>query len=198
MLKKRIFIIHRWDGKPKSDWYPWLKRELETKGLEVFIPEMPNTEEPKIKEWIDHLSNILKNPDDNTYFIGHSIGCQTIMRYLATQNNVRVGGALFIAGWFYLDNLENEAVKEIARPWLDEPINLAMVRSSLKNLTVVLSENDPYNRVKENGEKFAKELNAKIVVLQSKGHFTEDDGITELPFDMQLLFEMFGWTWYKK
>ena len=34
---KNIFIIHRWGGKPNSDWYAWLKNELEVKGYNVSI-----------------------------------------------------------------------------------------------------------------------------------------------------------------
>ena len=191
-MTKRVFIIHRWDGKPTSDWYPWLKKELEAKGLEVIVPEMPNAEEPKIEDWVNHLKSIVGIADENTYFVGHSIGCQTIMRYLETLDEiVKVGGALFVAGWFCMKNLESEEVTEIAKPWLETPIDLKKVKNSLNYLTVILSKNDPYNCVKENKEKFEKELNAdRVIVLKNEGHFTEDDGITELPSALNSVLEL--------
>ena len=34
-MNKRVFIAHGWDGYPEEGWFPWLKKELETKGFEV-------------------------------------------------------------------------------------------------------------------------------------------------------------------
>src|SRR3989344_1157111 len=81
---KRVFVIHRWSGGPEDDWRPWLKEELEAKGYEVVVPEMPETEHPQIGKWVAKIAEVVGMPDENTYFVGHSIGCQTIMRYLQT------------------------------------------------------------------------------------------------------------------
>ena len=35
------------------------------------------------------------NNDENTYFVGHSIGCQAIMRYLESVDVKKIGGVLF-------------------------------------------------------------------------------------------------------
>ncbi|MBI1972620.1 alpha/beta hydrolase, partial [Candidatus Woesearchaeota archaeon] len=134
-------LIHRWDGNPGADWYPWLKKELEMKNFKVIVPSMPNTTEPKIEEWVSHLKKIVPNPDKNTYFIGHSMGCQTIMRYLETLPHVKVGGIIFVAGWFYLKNLENDEVEQIAKPWLTTPIALSKIEGITNKITVFLSTN---------------------------------------------------------
>src|SRR3990167_5523753 len=97
---KRVFIIHGWGSNPKDDWFPWIKKELESKGFKVEIPVMPNTDEPKVNEWVGFLKKIVKNPDKDTYFIGHSIGCQTILRYLENlDKKIKIGGCIFVAGW---------------------------------------------------------------------------------------------------
>src|SRR3989338_3050206 len=83
---KRIFIIHGWDFNPKMNWYPWLKKKLEKEGFKVIVPEMPNTSKPKINEWVSHLKKVIGKLDENTYFVGHSMGNQTIMRYLEKEN----------------------------------------------------------------------------------------------------------------
>src|SRR3989338_2892141 len=116
-MKKRVFIVHMWDGRPTDGWYGWLKKELEQRGFKVYVPAMPKTSAPKIKPWIAHLSKIVGPPDKNTFFVGHSIGCQTILRYLETlPPNTRVGGAVFVAGWFTLMNLETKEEQKIAKP----------------------------------------------------------------------------------
>lgn len=176
---KRAIIVHGWDYNPSMNWYPWLKKELENKGYSVLVPEMPNTSKPKISAWTAHLKSIIGNIDENTYLVGHSIGCQTIMRFLEKENK-RITKAVFVAGWFKLDNLENEEVESIASPWLENNINYEKVKSNIDKLTVFLSSNDPYNCVKENKSIFEKELGAKVIILDNKGHFTSDDGVSQL------------------
>lgn len=178
---KRVFIVHGWDFKPEMNWYPWLKKELEKKGYEVSVPTMPNTSEPRIDKWISHLKKVVGRIDKETYFVGHSIGCQAIMRFLEKENpSVKIPKAIFVAGWFKLGNLEDEEVKEIAKPWLEENINFNKIKQKIEKLVVILSDNEPYNYVKENGIAFKDRLGAKVVVLMNKGHFTTDDDVKEI------------------
>lgn len=55
-MVKRVFIVHQWFGNPNSDWYPWAKLKLEQLGYQVHVPEMPDTDHPKIDAWISKLS----------------------------------------------------------------------------------------------------------------------------------------------
>ena len=181
---KRVFIIHGWGGGPQNDFLPWLGKEFEKFGYQVFIPDMPDTETPVIEKWVKHLSEIVGIPDEQSFFIGHSIGCQTILRYLESVK-VEVGGAVFVAGWFKLENLEvedaeDEDAKEVARPWIETSINLKKVAKALPKSTLIISDNDPYGAFEENKKKF-RELGSKILVLHNAGHITADDGFSEAP-----------------
>lgn len=181
LKEKRVFIIHRWDGTPNSDWYPWLKKELEKKGFRVEIPEMPNTSEPKIEPWVKHLKKVVDKLDKETYFVAHSIGCQAVMRFLEKENyEDKIGKSVFVAGWFKLNNMENNEAKKIAEPWINTPINLVKVKQKISKLTVLLSDNEPYGFVQENRKVFLEKLNAKVMIKKDRGHFTEDDDVTEL------------------
>lgn len=169
---KKIYIIHRWDGTPDSDWYSWLNQELDTWKIEVGILKMPNTDTPIINEWVSYLKKVIPNPDKNTYFVGHSIGCQAIMRYLEAMDNVKIGGALFVAGWFNLKSLEDEKVKKIAEPWLKTPINFEKVKNSVGRLNVILSDDDPYDCLDENAKIFKERLNAnRVFIEEGADHF---------------------------
>lgn len=176
---KKIILVHRWEGDSESDWYPWLQSKLEDKGYEVVVPNMPDTEVPVIDAWVGYLSQIVGTPDQNTYFVGHSIGCQTILRYLEIVD-VSVGGAVFVAGWFNLENLENEEMEEIARPWIETSIDTEKVKSVLPQSTLIISDNDPYGCLKENRNRFG-EFVSKEKVIPSAGHFTNEDGFIEPP-----------------
>ena len=85
-MNKRAFLIHGWEGRPENEWRPWLKNELEKRGLQVFVPAMPDTANPMMDKWVPHLTQTVGTPDENTYFVGHSVGCITILRYLETLN----------------------------------------------------------------------------------------------------------------
>ncbi len=180
-MYKRVFIIHGWGGSPDEHWLPWLKNELTKRGFEVTAPQMPNTDAPVIEEWIRHLSQSVGEVDEHTYFVGHSVGCQAIMRYLETQAGKKAGGCVFVAGWFKLQNLENEEEERIAEPWQRDDIDFPKLKEVTGNFIVLNSTDDDYGAVEENKKLFEEKLGAKVVIMRNKGHFTESDGITELP-----------------
>ncbi|MCL4365069.1 MAG: alpha/beta hydrolase [Candidatus Marsarchaeota archaeon] len=80
--RKRVFIVHGWDGSPENNWMSWLGLRLQDKGVEAHVLHMPNAADPKMGEWVAFLANAVVNSDANTYLVGHSLGCQTILRYL--------------------------------------------------------------------------------------------------------------------
>lgn len=179
-MKRRAFIIHGWDGSPQDDWFPWLKGVLEKKGWEVQVPTMPETNRPEIKAWVEYLTQSVSQPDKNTFLIGHSIGCQAILRYIERLSpNQQIGGVIFVAGWFNLVGLE-EAEKPIAKPWLEMPIDFDRVKQHTKKVVAIFSDNDPVVPLSDQ-KIFADKLNARIIVEHAMGHFNAADGVTKLP-----------------
>ena len=174
-MTKRVFIIHGWGGSPECNWFPWLKKELEARGFEVHSLEMPNIDFPVINEWVSALKKEVGKPDKETYFIGHSIGCQTIMRYLQ-DINVKVGGVLFVAGFVnsnhdLLADLSTEE-KKIIEPWLTTPIYFDKVKRSANKIVSIFSDDDPFVPLDDN-KIFKDKLNSKIIILKHKGHILD-------------------------
>lgn len=175
---KKVYIIHGWGGTPEEPLLVWLGTKLQEKGCEVVTPAMPNKDEPDVFEWTEALKKVVGSVDENTCFVGHSIGAQTIMRMLADlPDDTRMGGALFIAGWFEVVGLLPEE-EEIVRPWIKTTFDLEKVKSRGR-VTVVLSDNDPFVPLAVTKEKFEKDLGARVVVERGKGHFTEESNIRE-------------------
>lgn len=186
---KRVFVIHGWGGSPKEGWFPWLKKELKNKGFRVYVPPMPNPEEPKIEIWVPFLKEQIKRPDKNTYFVGHSIGCQTIMRYLENlPKNIEIRGVVFVAGFFNLVNLNEEEIK-IAKPWLKTTIDTDKILNHTKKIVAIFSDNDDWVPL-EDSKIFEDKLGAKIIVEHNKGHFSGDDNINKLPSALNSLLEI--------
>ena len=189
---KRIYLIHGWSDDPNGSCLPWLKTELEKMGYQVFAPLMPEPDNPVIDKWVGKLAEVVGKPDRDTYFVGHSIGGQTILRYLDSYRfgpQEKVGGALFIAGWFDLKNLEDEETEGIAKPWIKTLINLDKVKTVLPKSTLIISDNDPFDCFEKNVEKF-KEINSKIVIMPGAGHISTEDGFDKLPKALSELIKL--------
>ncbi len=184
----RVFIIHRWSGDPESDWLPWLKMELEKLGCKVTVPLMPNTDSPVISEWVNKISEIVDNPDSDTYFVGHSIGCQAILRYLEKIKN-KIGGAVFVSGWFNLANLEDEEIEKIARPWIETPIDFRRIKIVLPKSILIISNNDPYGFFEKN-KKMYSQIGSRIIIMHGAGHITSDDGYLKVPEILESIKEL--------
>lgn len=185
---KRAVIVHRWGAGPTKDWYQWIRSELEKRGYEVHVPAMPDTEHPRIEKWVPCLAKVIKNPDENTILIGHSVGCQMILRFLETlPSNHKVRRVVLVAGFVYkLMNLTPEEWK-IATPWFETPIDFIKVKKQTKSFTAIFSDNDLYVPLEENRQIFNEQLGARIIIEKGKGHITEDDKIIELPILLELI-----------
>ena len=180
LYMKTAIVVHQWDGSSEGDWMPWAKTALEKEGVKVMVPDMPHTEAPEIGEWVEYLKSIVGTPDKDTYFIGHSIGCQTILRYLETLN-APVDGAIFVAGWFNLINLEGPEAEAIAKPWVETPMDFKKIRANLPRSILVLSDNDPFVPHEETKKQFEERLGSEVVTIKSAGHITSDDGFGPFP-----------------
>ena len=172
---KRVFIIHGWIGYPEEAWFPWLKNRLQEQGVEVHVPQMPKADEPNIDTWVPFLSEQVGVPDKDTYFVGHSIGVQTILRYLETINT-KVGGVIAVAGFYILsdDFVEDPEDAKIAEPWLTRPMNDQKIKENANKIVAFFSDNDPYVPM-ENEKMFKSRLNAETYTVHGKGHMGAKD-----------------------
>jgi len=193
-MQKRVYIIHGWDGYPEEGIFPWLKRELQDRGFDVLNPSMPDPLRPQIETWVQCLKKQVGTPDENTFFFGHSIGAQTILRYLESlPNDKKVGGAVFLAGWAHLTDevYETDEDAEIAKPWLETPINWNDIKSHSNKFIGIFSDNDPFVPISD-AKIFESKLGAKIVIEHEKEHFSGSSGIKKLPSALEAVLEIAG------
>ena len=170
----KIYIVHCWDGTKDDGWYPWIDKELSNENNTVFRFNMPNTEAPIIEEWVSFLDKQVDKLDKNSYFIGHSIGCQTILRYLESKEITKIGGILFVAPWLELLDyaISDEESKKIAGPWLNTPIDFNKIKKFTNNIQCIFSDNDYFVSLDQK-DKFEELLNAKTIVVNNKGHISQ-------------------------
>lgn len=177
----KIYIVHCWDGTKEDGWYPWLDKKISNENNKVIRFNMPNTKKPKIEEWVFELNKQVDSLDEKTYFIGHSIGCQTILRYLETKNVGKIGGILFVAPWLDLlpEAIEDEDSYNTAYPWIHTSINFEKIKKMTNKITCIFSDNDYFVSL-EQKDRFEELLNAKTIIVSNKGHISFEDGVEEL------------------
>ena len=188
---KKIYLVHCWDGTSSDGWYPWLEEKINDKNDNLNKFDMPNTANPKIDEWVDYLNNKVDLLNEETYFIGHSIGCQAILRYLETKEITKIGGILLVAPWLDLlpEAIEDEDSYNTAQPWINIPIDFEKVKQFTNNISCIFSDNDYFVSLEQEKE-FRNKLNAKIVIVNNKGHISQDDDVYELQEILDLTQKM--------
>ena len=75
-MKNNVFIFHGTEGYPEENWFPWLRENLEAKGCKGIIPQFPTPPivPAKISGWFDVLKEYEKDINEDTIFVGHSLG----------------------------------------------------------------------------------------------------------------------------
>jgi predicted alpha/beta hydrolase family esterase len=178
-LMRRVYLIHGWEGYPEEGWRPWLRNKLIQEGFQVFVPAMPDTAHPSLERWLPHLQKVVKKPDLDTFFVGHSLGCITILRYLeALGKDQHVGGTVLVAGFGH--DLEYEGYENELASFFKKEINWEKIKNQCSRFVAIHSDNDPWVPMKHNNL-FVEKLNAESLIEHNKLHFSGDDGINELP-----------------
>lgn len=193
-MTPRVYIIHGWEDGPQNGWFPWLKKKLVAQGVEVHAPTMPDAVHPSIDTWVPFVQHLVGTADEQTFFVGHSIGCQTILRYLqALPDDVRVGGAVLVAGWMHLkpSAMEDEETAAVALPWIERPMDWPKIRRHVNRVTAIMSDDDQFVPI-EDGKIFGRELGATLVIEHQKRHLGGADGVMMLASALTAIEEMLG------
>jgi hypothetical protein len=179
METKKALILHCWYGDPQSNWYPWLKIELEKIGYQVFVPDLPTmkTDLPDMNLQLKTINNTVEI-DENTLIIGHSLGSVLALRL---GEKLKIGKMILFSGWDF-DDLTSEHQK-----FWPNKINHQLIKDNVYDITCITSNNDPYFSAFQT-EEMSKRLNAKFILIKNAGHFTKDKfGITQIPQLLELI-----------
>jgi len=183
-MEKRVFLVHGWEGKPDNHWFPWLTWELRSRGFEVYSVTLPHADEPKMSEWIPAIKDVVGRPNKDTYFVGHSLGCAAIIRYLETlPPKAEIGGAVFVAGFH-----QDLGIVQI-QDFFQSSIDLEKAKKHSNKFICIFSDNDKYVSPNQSFE-FAKGLGAKMIMEKDKQHFMKSEGVDALPSVFQSLIKM--------
>ncbi len=180
-MEKRVVLVHGWGGGPNGGWFSWIRAQCEHNGITVTAPQLPHSDTPKREDWVGELIKSVGILDEQTYFIGHSLGCQTILHYLSQyKENSRAGGAIFVAGFFDTLNGISEEELMLWEKWHSATLDAEKIKAHLKQSLALFSDNDPYVPLQEE-RLFREKLDTRTLILHDKGHFSGEDGQFDFP-----------------
>jgi uncharacterized protein len=185
------FIIHGAGSSSRSNWFPWLKTELERIGIKTAVPDFPiglgeGREDQggpdatqSLDNWLAAFGEYAEGIDEGTLMIGHSVGPAFILAVLE-RLDVRISAAFLVAP--FTERLGIERFDRVNGTFM-RLFNWERIKKNCGRFRIYASDNDPYvpqalsRRVAEN-------LGAELKVVPGAGHFNSDSGYTR--FDLLL------------
>lgn len=164
---KNAILLHGIAETPKSFWLPYVKRELEKKGYEVWAPHLPNSDNPNIKKMLPFVLNYGQFTK-NTVIIARSAGCPLTLSIL---ENIKtpIKQAILVAGF-----ATPLPVKGAATKILQKKYDWTKIRQQVKDIIFINSDNDPWGCDDKQGKYMLDRLGGKLIIAKGEGHMGSD------------------------
>lgn len=183
---KRAVILHGTDGSPKENWFAWLKKELEKRDYEVWLPQLPDAHEPNAKKWTQFLVNSRRDFTDSL-LIGHSAGAVEILQFLQhLPEELKVKTAVLV-GVFSQVLAEEPDWKQL-KGLFEEPFDFEKIKAKAKKFLVVHGDNDPWCDPRQ-AQYIARKIAGEYIEVPGGQHFstTLDPSYTKFPKLIEIL-----------
>lgn len=171
-MESNVFIIHGAYGNPDENWFPWLKNELEKRGIEVFVPTFPTPEGQNLENWLNTFEEYKSQVNEKTIFVGHSLGPAFILNILEGSEQP-VLAAFFVSGFTGL--LEISEFDNINKTITDRDFDYSKIKRNCKDFFIYNSDNDPYVPL-DKGRQLADNLGGKLTIINNGGHINAEAG----------------------
>ncbi len=179
-----VVIVHGYEGSGPGHWQAWLHNELQTLGVPVLFPQLPNPTAPDKNAWLDTLGHIVdKRGATNLTLVCHSLGCWAADHLITTRGATGIHAALLVAPPSPL--LPIEALDSFMPP----PCNRACWAPVAARSRVVGSDNDDYATETEI-RSIATSLGLGCQILPGAGHINADSGFGPFPLALAWLREI--------
>ncbi len=162
---KNVLILHGTEDNSTKNWFPWLRKELETRGYKVWVPDLPHAERPNIQRYNDYIFSRWKF-DKDSIIVGHSSGAVEILGILETlPDTIQINKAILVAG--FTDDLNYDPVKEL----FVKPFDWKKIKSKSKRFIFIHSNDDPFVPP-YHGDKLHNELGGDLILMKWQKHFS--------------------------
>lgn len=177
---KNVLILHGKGATPDDNWFPWLKTELEDRGYKVWVPQLPNADQPDEKAYNEMLLGSDFEFED-AVLIGHSAGAVAALKLLPhLPDTVRVKRTILVGG--FTDKLAQDPEWADLKGLFHRPFDFDGITSHCPEFIIFHSEDDPLCPI-EQAEYLHEKLPGEFVRFTNRGHFSNGHNpeATKLP-----------------
>ena len=174
---KNYFIVHGSFSSPFSNWIPYLRKEIENKGLVVYTPDLPSgVGYQNYTNWEKMMLEYVKIGliNENTTIFAHSIAPVFICKFLV-NNKIKIKRLISVCGFNNYLGLNEEYDNVNESMYFN---NLIDVKKYCGDIICYYSKNDPYVKYEVEKE-FANTVADKEIVIDDGGHLNSESGYTE-------------------
>lgn len=172
----KTLIIHGTEGHPQENWFPWLKTELEKKGHEVFVPQLPTPEDQTPDNWTKALNaQVDLATIDN--IIGHSCGATFMLQVLETLD--RPPKKTVFTGIVF-GPIADKTYNPLVTPFWNRRFDWDKIKANKGDCLFFHGDNDPHGGI-DHAETVAGHLDAKVTIIENAGHINEAAGYLKFP-----------------
>ena len=179
--QNQVIILHGAYGNANENWFPWLRDNLLSEGIQANTPVFPTPENQSIESWTEILNNSIEVEFSHLTLVGHSASCPFILTWL--ENIDEPIRAMFLVSSFIQD-LGLPEFDEINRIFYNREYNWKNIKKNCQDFFVIHSDNDPYVPL-DLGKEIAKKLEVKIEILHEAGHINSAAGFNKFPLLLQ-------------
>jgi predicted alpha/beta hydrolase family esterase len=173
---KTAYIFHDSFCDPFSEWYPWMKTTLESKGYVVFVPKFPSPAGQSYESWKVVIKNYINTFDNETILIGHGTGGLFALK-LVQETLHPIQGLFLIAS--YAEPIGNIGYDRINKSFYEKPFDWSKIKKNVGTVRVFAGEGDPF--VSESiSNNLGKNLNEEVEIIPDGGHLGKAAGFTQL------------------
>lgn len=187
---KNAIIFHGTQGDSNDNWIPWLKKELEKRGWQVWAPDLPGADYPNTKRYNEFLLKNAPAINEETIMIGHSSGCLAILGFLQALPEKTKIKAAYLIGAFKDDlNWKDESGRLYVGGLFEEPYDFPKLRQRAQKYIIIHSDNDPFCPM-PHAAYLAVQLGGELLIQPGQQHFstsTMGDKYKEFPFLLEII-----------
>jgi predicted alpha/beta hydrolase family esterase len=185
---KRAVILHGTDATPRSNWFSWLQQELEGRGYNVLLPQLPGADKPNAKVYTDFLLAQDWDWQDNL-LIGHSSGAVEILHLLQHLPPPVTVKTAVLAGVFSAALAEKPGWEHLKGMFI-EPLEFKVITGKAEKFLFIHGTDDPWCDPLQ-ARHIAQEASGEYVEVPGGQHFSAslDPAYTRFPLLLTLLEE---------
>lgn len=197
----KFVLFHGTYGSAEGNWFPYLKKCLESVGQKVLVPQFPvenwseitklgekraKVTKQTLQNWIEFFERIIlpkiKKRND-VVFVGHSLAPVFIL-HCVEKFKIKLDCAIFVSPFLELPNniwqidLANKA-------FYKKDFDFGKLKRFIPTSYVLYSDNDPYVEKKYLIE-FGMKLRSSFIEVKGGKHLNAEFGWTKFP----LVFEL--------